>query len=196
LLNKTNCIFAVYSDRPQIRDTCLYAISLSLPLYQQLSGRRPTRRSRPASPPLLRHKIEKRKRKNRKYVRAASSLWEVIKRQPKIKKRKKKYQVTKTNSPIRVLISSSPFSCVLNIKFSNNKNNNKNMRRNWKFERRLRDFFHLNNIRSLSLNKTKSPPSSLAFAARPFERRWRCERRVPESKAKRSFTHTEREKGF
>ena len=68
------------------------------------------------------------------------------------------------------------------------------MRRNWKFERRCETFF--TSTHPVSLNKTKSPPSSLAFAARPFERRWRSERRVPESKAKRSFTDTEREKGF
>ena len=56
----------------------------------------------------------------------------------------------------------------------------------------MRDFFHLNTSGLSKQNKI----STLAFAARPFERRWRSERRVPESKAKRSFTDTEREKGF
>lgn len=171
-------------------------LSLSLPLYQQLSGRRPTRRSRPASPPLLRHKIEKRKRKNRKYVRAASSLWEVIKRQPKIKKRKKK------SIKLQKLIHRFVFSYrrrpsrafwILNLLIT------KIIIKTWDATGNLKgdwETFFTSTTSGLSLNKTKSPPSSLAFAARPFERRWRCERRVPESKAKRSFTHTEREKGF
>jgi hypothetical protein len=130
-------------------------------------------------------------------VRAASSLWEVIIKDNQIKKEKKNIKFQNNNSPIRVLISSSPFSCVLNINLITiQKMCDATGKKNKKIERRW-DFFHLNTSGlspSLLKKQNKMSTSSLAFAARPFERRWRSERRVPESLKRKEVSHTERER--
>ena len=89
----------------QFRDYCLCST-----VIPQLSGRRPTRRPRPASPSLL--------KQNKKYeweleVCAASSLWEVRKERFKTTKKKKKKNLTQLQKTLTVSCSHISSAVVL-----------------------------------------------------------------------------------